>query len=654
MNALREKLTPPPPWRIPLFFLTSLLSGFVLAVGLRLIDCQSLRYTLAVLAKLKFWYTALFLGLVCAGLGFLTHSLFAGCLLTFLPMYLLVLVNYFKVLITSVPLSLGDFTLIGQAGDIAALNTKAITFGRNTILAILGGILWLALAWFFSKPLRVQWGKSLFGAAGSAAALFLVFWISAGPLVYSPLGAPLSEAMTQSRVNYVCGGPVLGLWRSLHQTASRRPGGEYSPEQMEAVVNEAADYAAGQDKTPGQGHPNLILILSESFFDITELPGVNYEQDPVAGFHALQKEGVSGAFYTRSLGYGTCNIELEILTGLNSGLLNGEDLYSWNPAVFSRLPTVVSLLRDAGYSTDFLHMFNDEIYHRANIFSRLGFDNLYFSDALGEFYSPAAQAPDYWAYLETRIEGQFYSDELMTDALIALYEKRSEESDAPALLYGVSMENHSTYTDKYAPEELTVEPRSDLTGEAAEQLLNLSQGVSNASAALAKLADYFRDVEEPTVIVFYGDHRPGLGLEGGGSVYSALGMVPADHAEWTTEQIAELYSTDYLIWANDPALLPGEPGSTRENSCNYLGATLLDLAGAEQPLYWQLISQLSEIRLCDTVEYHLGRDGALSDRIPQEGPDGQGLELLRQLLNDAVYGEQYVTEEIGKTAHSTE
>lgn len=648
MRNLQQALTPPVKWRWPLFCAAGLLSGLALALVCRLIDSQSLRQTLAALSQGSLWLTALFLGLLCAFFGFLAHSLFAGCLLTFLPAILLSFVNYFKVLITSIPLSIGDFTLIGQMGNIATLNSQAITFSRNSILAVLAAAAWLALAFLLSRPLRIRWRWSLLGAAGSALAFVLVFLLGANALVFAPLDADTGRSLSQTASNQACGGPVLGLWRSLNQSVSRDLGEDYSLQYMEDAVARAEEFSAGQPAQGSGSQPNIILILSESFFDVTTLPGVTYGADPVADFHALQKESVSGAFHTRSLGYGTCNIELEILTGMNTGLLSGEDLYSWDPRVFTRLPSVVSLLGEQGYYTAMLHMFNDSIYHRAGFFSQLGFDDLYFSDGLAEFYSPAAQAEDYWTYMESRIDGRYYSDDLMTDALIALYEQKSAQNDGPLFLYGISMENHSTYTDgKYTEEELTVAPQSSLTGEAAENLLYLSQGISNASAALGKLADYFRGVDEPTIIVFYGDHRPGLGLSEGGTVYSALGMVPAARSEWSTEQLAGLYSTDYLIWANDPDLLPGEPGSTAHTSCNYLGAQLLDLAGAEKPLYWRLISQLSETRLCDTLEYHLGRDGTLSAQAPDSGADGLGLGLLRDLLNDTIYGKQYVTSKIG-------
>ena len=67
----------------------------------------------------------------------------------------------------------------------------------------------------------------------------------------------------------------------------------------------------------------------------------------------------------------------------------------------------------------------------------------------------------------------------------------------------------------------------------------------------------------------------------------------------------------------------------------------------EKPLYWRFLSQLSETRLCDTTEYHLGRDGTLSALRPSEGQDALGLDLLADLLNDTIYGRQYVTQQIG-------
>ena len=648
MGKLQKALTPPGWAKWPLLLIAALASGLVWALLARLIDSQSIRFMLAGLTAGNLWLTALFLGLAVLTLSLLTHSLFVGDLIVGAASVILAFVNYFKVLITSLPLSIGDFTLIGQMGQIAGLNSEAISLSRNSLLAIAAGAIWLALCLFFSRPLRIRWRWSALGGLAAAGVFALIFWVGGDALVFSPLGAGTSQVLSQTSANQSCG-VLLGLWRSLFQQVNRDLGEEYSQEYMDGVAAQIQDYTAGQSEAEEKTQPKILFILSESFFDVTTLDGVTYDSDPLAEFHALQQEWVSGTFYTRTLGYGTCNIELEIMTGINTALLSGEDLYSLDPDVFSRLPTVPSLLQEDGYYTAMFHLFNDSIYHRTAFFQRLGFDDLYFSEDFAQFYQPAAQAEDYWAYMASRIAGRYYSDDLMTDLFLSLYETRKEQSDQPVFLYGISMENHSTYTDgKYPPEQLTVEPHSSLTGEAAENLLYLSQGVSNASAALGELVEYFRGVEEPTVIVFYGDHRPGLGLSGGGSVYSALGMVPADTAQWTLEEYAQLCSTDYLIWSNDPSYLPGEPGSTADASSNYLGVQLLELAGTDMPLYWKLLAQLSQERCADTMLYHRSAAGELSAAAPQ---DSLGLSLLTDVLNDAIYGKQYVTEKIGRITH---
>ncbi len=639
----QDRVTPPMPWRWAASVLAGLLSGLAWAAVMWEIETQSLLAVLLALAAPQFWFTVLFLGLLVLAFSLLLHSLFAGNLIVGAAGTVLAFVNYFKELITTLPLNIGDFTLIGQVGQIARLNSASLTLSRHSLLAIAWAVLWLLLALFFSRPLRLRWGWSALGGCGAALAFALLFWAGVNPLVYRPLKADATDAVIPQRsVNQSCG-VALGLWRALYLTLNRDLGEDYSLSHMESVLSEVRQAAADQPGwEAGKTRPNVILVLSESFFDVAGLDGVTFAEDPIADFRALKEEGVSGPFFTRTLGYGTCNIELEILTGINTGLLSGEDLYSLAPGVFTRLPSVPSLFQREGYYTAMLHTYDDSIYHRAGIFRRLGFDDLYFSSDFAAFYEPAAQAENYWTYMNTRLSGGLYSDDLMTDLLISLYEKHVE--DGPVFLYGISMENHSPYLDKYSDEELTVSFDSPLTGEAADDLRNLSQGIHNASAALGKLADYFRTVDEPTVIVFFGDHRPGLGLSYGGTVYSELGIVPPDGGIWSPEDYVRTYSTDYLIWSNDPAYLPAEPGGEAEASCNHLGAELLELAGIDMPLYWRFIRTIAQDRVIDSLLYHRGRDGETSIPAPTEGAGVRNLSLFTDLLNDAVYGKQYVTE----------
>lgn len=615
------------------------LHALVVALAAQVVLHQSLASIPAALTAGWFWWTVGLLGLLTGIIAFFSRSLVAGVIVTGVCPMIMVFASYFKALITSVPLTIQDFLLVDQLGDITELNASSLHFSPLSLGCILVLVLWLALVTLLLYPVRLKLKPSLWAGAGCTAALVLVYGVLGNALIFSPMGVAIDQKLSQAAVNRETG-VLLGLWRGAsNQVYMALHEGAATPEELEQAAAQAVELAKGEGDTTLDKQPNVILILSESFFDVTGLPGVTFDQDPLNAFHSLQQEGVSGTFYTRSLGYGTCNIELEILTGMNTGLLWGEDLYNMDPQVFSRLPSVPSVLRDNGYSTAMVHTYNDSIYHRAPMFEAMGFDKTYFEEDFAQIDPKASDE----SYLESQREGSFYSDAYLSQLLIDLYQQG--QGEGPQFLYGISMENHAPYdSQKYTGEELTVAVQSNLTGQGQEMLQAVCQGAHNASEALGQLADYFRDQEEPTVIVFFGDHRPGVGLTDGGTVYSKLGMCSADYSRWSSQEMRQLYSTDYLIWSNDPDYLPGQPGEKVDRGSNYLGVDLLNLAGAQKPVYWKLLQNLSRTRLNDTWVYGLAQDGTLSYMPPDEGEDGEKLKLLSTLLDDTLYGDQVVTQ----------
>lgn len=614
------------------------LHALVVALVDQVVVHQSLAVLPTCLTAGWFWWTVGLMALFTGLLTFFTRTILPGAILTAVAPTIMVFSSYFKALITSVPLTVQDFLLLGQLGDITQLNASSLHFSPLSLGCILFLVLWLVAVCLLLYPVRLERKVSLWAGAGCVAAVALVYGVAANPLIFAPRGVSIDQKLSQATVNRETG-VLLGLWRgALNQVYMALHEGDTSPEELERAAQQAAELASQEADATVETQPNVILILSESFFDVTRLPGVTFDGDPLETFHSLQQEGVSGTFYTRSLGYGTCNIELEILTGMNTGLLWGEDLYNMDPQVFSRLPSVPSVLRDSGYSTRMVHMYDDSIYKRTPMFEAMGFEETYFQD---DFAAIDPQAGDE-AYLEGQREGSFYSDAYLSQLLMDLYE--DGKGEGPQFLYGISMENHAPYDKKkYDAQELTVAFQSDLKGQAQEMLQAVVQGTHDASEALGQLADYFRDQEEPTVIVFFGDHRPGVGLTDGGTVYSKLGLCSSDYSRWSTQEMKELYSTDYLIWSNDPDYLPGQPGDQVDRGSNYLGVDLLNLAGVEKPVYWSFLQNLSHTRLNDTWVYSLAQDGTLTYRHPTTGSDGEKLDLLSTLLDDTLYGDQVAT-----------
>ena len=65
---------------------------------------------------------------------------------------------------------------------------------------------------------------------------------------------------------------------------------------------------------------------------------------------------------------------------------------------------------------------------------------------------------------------------------------------------------------------------------------------------MAEFIDALRGDETPAVLLFYGDHCPNIG----DSSYVSTGL-GADMDPSTYEGFLNMYSTEYLIWANDAA-----------------------------------------------------------------------------------------------------
>ena len=595
--------------------------------------------------------TEIFLALLICALGCLVKSLFAAGVLTALAALALVTANYYKTLITSTPLYLADLKLISRLGGIVELNSASITVSGLTVLAFALTIAALAGLFFASRALKMPYRRSLMTALAAAALFICLYGVPAWAegWFYAPMGAARTSgtAYSQAYVNARCG-TLLGLWRSV--VLSGEAPGEEKPQDVtddrtpeERLIDDAEAFALGYEpETGAEEQPNVIFVLSESFFDVTELPGVEFEGDPVADFHAVQEQGVSGKFYTHTLGYGTSNIEMEVFTGINSRFFDSDqNIYEWEASELLKTPPVPVLFQDAGYYTAYIHTFNDGIYEREGLYSQLGFDEIFFSDDFAAIDPDAAAAPDYWGYMSGKIAGEFYSDDYMADLIIDLFGEKAGES--PVFIYAVSMENHSSYLeDKY--DEYDFPFTAELSGEARGALSAATQGIANASRSLRKLTDYLETVDEPTVVIFFGDHKPGLGLEQGGSVYTELGMCPADSSSWTAEQRAEMYSTEYLIWANDPSLLPAEPGTVIDDSSNFLGLTALRCADVELPGYWKMIEAMRQESLIYTWEYFVSESGESMLQVPDSDADALRMfDIASFVLRDA-FSARYITD----------
>ena len=615
-------------------------AGWVLTAVSELITTQSFADAAALLFGFtpRAVATAAFLGLVICTLGFLCRSIFAGGLIVTLSVAGLSFANYYKMLITSTPLYVQDIRLVTQVGGIMELNEASMKFSGESAAAVVIMLLVLVGLFFVSRRFRPRLREGLISGLISAILFASLFCVPASveSWFYGPAGSGQAAAQDTQIVHNSRCGVLLGLWRSVVL------GGEEElipePDEEELMLMNAQSWIEELPDTEKDEQPNVIFVLGESFFDVTELPGVSYAEDPVADFHRICSEGVSGKFYTHTLGYGTENIELEIMTGINTRFFSWDDMiYGWEQEKLLTYPSLPQLFSDAGYYTAYLHTFNDGIYNRTALYTALGFQDMYFSGDFAAIDPEAAAAPDYWGYMYGKIAGEFYSDDYLADVTAELFDQKAGEG--PVFLWAVTMENHTPYTaDKFSSYDFPFE--SDLGDEAVGVLNAVTQGVADCSEALGKLVDHLAAQDEPVIVVFFGDHRPGTPLESGATVYSELGMCPEDVADWELEDYAELYSTDYVIWSNDPSLLPAEPGSRMNTSSTLLGVEALQLAGMDLDEYWSMCAVVDTVSDGWTWNFFVPQDGEPCFS-PYVGLDEKGMDIIKAMrvfMNSTFYG----------------
>ena len=631
-----------PPWlRLCLFAAAALCMGLAVGAAMQWISLGTLPGVLE-------WagdhpghlaMTALLWAVPTGILGTLTGRLWAAAVPVGAAGLILALVDWFKNAINGTPLELADFGLAAQAGDVAGL-AGDLTPPEDFWMACAALLLCVVLL-FLTRRLTALEGAARARSCLSALTLAGVLLTGAGTrTVGGWLGVDFYTRMDAAE-NHGLHGLTLALWRDAFPQPKTPPEG-YSEGRMLELL-ERVDEILGEGPPETAEAPNILFILSESFYDLTRLPVLRYGGDPLENFHALEAEGISGTFHSHYLGYGTGYIEMSMLYGLNGlDLPPGANLCFQDDAVYERFGSLAEQYTASGrYTAEMLHAFDDSLYNRTVTYPLMGFQDLYFSEDIRQ--------------MGIQREGGVYGGYYMRDGY--LFQGMLERMEAirrqgkRAFLYGISMENHQPFDPEkfnYACQIPLI--AEDFTPAQRDVIRVMLEGITRADQALGELTDALRGIEEPTIVVFFGDHRPNLFMPGGDTVYTLLGMCPEnDTQSWTPEEVCELFSTDYLIWANDPALLAGQAGTRAESSVTALGPQLLELTGQPVSRYWALLGKVREVCLTQTDLYFVdGQGRPSSGREDAElGPEAlELLELRDAVVYDAVYGKRYITEQM--------
>jgi len=394
----------------------------------------------------------------------------------------------------------------------------------------------------------------------------------------------------------------------------------YDQEHLGAIVRE---YGGGPGSLfritspPVSPPPDVIVVLSESFWDATRMSGVKIEPDPLPFFHNLQKASLSGNMLSPTFGGTTCNVEFELLTGLSMSFLP-DGAMPFQQHISQSMPSLASVFKSAGYRTTAIQPLAKDFFNSEKVYQRLGFDH-YFSRE--DFVDP-------------EYKGVFISDREVIEKVI----ERLAGSPGPDFIYALTVQNHGAYKrGRYSKIEAKVS--GNLPPKSVEALETYSQGLKDADEALTRLVTYLKKRGKPSVLLFFGDHLPYFGDPL--AVYSEGGAVAPTSTNFRTMPLHDylkMRSPPFLIWTQ-PAAPASRAGTV---SAAYIGHFLLKAAGIETPFFSRFLGRMYEV--LPGLEKYILVDSKGEPRL--NSPDGLPnlADDYRLLEYDLMFGKRYALE----------
>lgn len=576
----------------------SIIPWLIITISILIDICQVNPYMLIVCTAIIY---ALFLFIYS-----LTNRIWVSWLGVSIPVFLLVLINYYKLKINGSPFLPSDFSFVSGIDKILQFSLPQIEF---TVFMFLYIVLYIAFTVFliFLEKHLIKNKRIRILSLAVGLIISLIMFIPQSHNLISKFGY---ENTTFSEELILKHGVIAGMYSAVGSIPANSDS-SLDREKISEIVNSQKRTEQNVKK------PTVIFLMSESFFDIDRLDNVDFSEDPIKNFHELKKQFSCGDFISSTYCGGTGNVEFEFLTGMCRYFLNPDDSFdNMSDETYIRIPSISDIFKNNGYSVKFLHSYDNSLFNRVNIYRNFKFDEVVFAE---DFKT------------NVKYSGGYISDETLANEIISIYESTTDE---PLMLYAISMENHQPYTEDKYDETSGIKISSDMISEADKKIFEtFIHGLSNADKALGQLVEYFSNVNEPVMIVFWGDHLPNLNLQDGSNIYQKLKYAPnGNNYEWKGKGLLKMLTTDYVIWDNF-----GLKKTDTTLSSAMLGVEMVDRLGFEMPNYFKW---LSESIKDDYIVYRsrvFASRNEVSDTVPKKYQSM--INDYSMVVRDIVYGE---------------
>lgn len=442
--------------------------------------------------------------------------------------------------------------------DVAAWRTAAnvadgFDYSMDWYMVQAGVLLvaYLFLVWACpAQKKRARLGLWKGGALWAVIGVYCYVFFCTGAL--PALGIFTQQWVTQRN------GFLLNFTVALRYSSVEKPEG-YSEE---TVLKLMEAYPSVEGDADAVRPVNIVAVMNESFADFSVFDTFEASEDPTPFLHSLKENTVKGWMYSPVTGGGTATVEFEYLTGFTS-LFQPPHTVAYQLYVEEGMPSLAALAGAQGYETTAFHPYKSSGWNRVLAYQYLSFDH--------QLYQEDVENPWYIRH--------YISDLSDYDTIFDV-----TQAQDTTFLFNVTMQNHSGYAQGWNNLERTIDLPAELTrtDSSAEQYFALARESDNA---LRELITYYSNVDERTLVVFFGDHQPPLK----NAFYEVL--YGKKLSERTTEEVMQQYAVPFFIWANYDI----EEQEDVVISPNYLGVLTAQMAGLPLTGYMNFLSQMYEV-----------------------------------------------------------
>ncbi len=446
--------------------------------------------TLTTLSIKSILFSFLIITLLNIVLLFFTKSTKISITVICILFFLLLIINQLKLLYMGDPLFISDLNFLQNYKNISTFTgTSFFRILVKLFCRSIPIIMLLLFMIFIAYKFNVNIERKKIRGASFFTFIFLIFGLYPNlylkkiylNYLYRDAGRNNLEYYDSYKILYGYYGLIGGMhYQYLNSLLKYDEPDNYDKNKLEKLENESFKV---ETKV---GTPNIVVILSESFFDVENLKDdITFNKPITSNYNRLKGEGSVVNVISPSFGSMTSNVTFELLTGGNMtyfdvGYVPFLDLYRDNKS----RPSLVKELKNSGYDTSII--LGGDSYNSGSLMKRIGFSNYELVESNGH------------------IKGFYVSDDYMADLVIEELSKNNKRNFCMV----ETMESHLRYKkDKFDNYDIKV-AKSNLSTSDTDVLLSYAQGIYDADLMLNKVYNYINSIDEETIIVFFGDHLP--------------------------------------------------------------------------------------------------------------------------------------------------